>query len=138
MMRLVEPLGKLILNGIGYSGEGVEEGLFGGFCHCGGVMYQKFWFKTDNESILVSECEKCWKHKAMIFNSTSFVGCEDVEVLGRYEFVEFLKEVLSEKEFEALVRKANGDEFNSIAYSNAKKKLKELNIDPSEVQNLIK
>ncbi len=137
-MKLVEPLGKLILNGIGYSGEKVEEELFGGFCQCGGVMYQRFWFKRGAESILVSECEKCWKYKAMIFNSLSFVGCEDVEVLGRYDLVDFLKEILSEKELEALVKKAKGEEFHPIAYSNAKKKLSEIEIEPNEVINLIK
>lgn len=133
MIKLIEPLKKLIIDGLGVGGEEVEEQLFGGFWDCGGVMYQRFWFTKDSEKILVSECEKCWKHKAMIFNSHSFVSRQNVDVLGKYDFIEFLKETLGSREFEALVKKAKNEDFDPISYSKAKKLLASMNLDVEEV-----
>ncbi|WP_456329871.1 hypothetical protein [Archaeoglobus sp.] len=133
MIKLIEPLKKLIVDGLGVNGEEVEEQLFGGFCECGGVMYQRFWFTKDSEKILVSECEKCWKHKAMIFNSHSFVSRQNVDVLGKYDFIEFLKETLGSREFETLVKKAKNEDFDPISYSKAKKLLASMNLDVEEV-----
>lgn len=137
MMWLLEPLRKLIYNGESVAGEDVRERLFGGFCECGGLMYQKFWFSRSLEKILVSECEKCWKHRALVFNSTSFVLSADVKVVGRYELSAFLKEVLGEREVLALVKKARGEEFDPIAYTNAKKKLNAMNLEVEELIRLL-
>ncbi len=74
----------------------------------------------------------------MIFNSHSFVSYHNVEVLGKYDFVELLKEILGEKEFESLVRKAKNEEFDPVSYTKAKKMLTSMNLDIDEILNQIR
>ncbi len=138
MIRLVEPLKKVILEDTVYSGEEVEDEFFGGFCSCGGLMIQKLWIESDNKKILVCECEKCWKNEAIIFNSYNFETRQDVEVLGRYEFMNYLKQILTGSEFEALLNKAQNKEFKPIAYSNAKKKLSKMNFEIEEILDILR
>ncbi len=138
MIRLVEPLKKIILDDTVFNGEEVQEELFGGFCRCGGLMFQKLWIKSENRRILVCECEKCWKNEAIFFNSSKFETRQDVEVLGRYEFMDYLKQILTESEFEAVLNKARNKEFQTIAYSNAKKKLSNMNFKMEEILDLLR
>ncbi len=134
MMIYIEPLDKLITEKGTLMGERVRENFFGGFCGCGGIMYQKTWFQDGNGSILISECEKCWKNEALNFNGETPVGTKkEIRVIERAEFKEFLKEVLSNAEFEAVLAKSSGEEYNSNALSRAKKKLEELNLTLDEV-----
>lgn len=138
MIKLVEPLKKVILEDTAYAGEEVEEKFFGGFCECGGLMLQKLWVQSGNKRILISECEKCWKNKAIVFSSFKFEEKRDVDVLNRHEFAEYLKNFLTDSEFEALLNKAKGREFQSIAYSNAKKKLLDMNFTIEEVLDILR
>lgn len=133
-MILVEPLMKLIINGHAVPGERVKEKMFGGFCKCGGVMYQKLWFQQDNYKILVSECEKCWRNEALSFNGRKALAWRDeVKVIDRTDLKDFLKEHLSTAEYEALEAKAQGEEYNYNAFSRAKKKLEEIGLSVEEV-----
>jgi len=138
MIKLIEPLKKLIIDGLAVSGEEVEDQLFGGFCDCGSLMYQRFWFTKESEKILVSECDRCWKYKAMIFNSHSFVSHQSVDVIGKHDFIEFLQKTIGNREFEALLRKSKNEEFDPLHYSKAKKMLASMNLDVEEVLNQIK
>lgn len=138
MIRLIEPLKKVVLDDTVMSGEEVKEELFGGFCTCGGWMFQKIWIESETKKILISECEKCWKNEAIIFNSLKFETKQEVKVIGKHEFVEFLKEILSNSEIEAIINKARNREFHSIAYSNAKKKLLNMNFKMEEVLEMLR
>jgi len=134
VMILIEPLIKLIINGHAVPGERVKERLFGGFCRCGGVMYQKLWFQQDNYKILVSECEKCWRNEALSFNGRKALAWRDeVKVVDRTGFKDFLKEYLTTAEYEALEAKARGEEYNYNALSRARKKLEEIGLSVEEV-----
>jgi len=125
---------KLIINGHAVPGERVKEKMFGGFCKCGGVMYQKLWFQQDNYKILVSECEKCWRNEALSFNGRKALAWRDeVKVIDRTDLKDFLKEHLSTAEYEALEAKAQGEEYNYNAFSRAKKKLEEMGLSVEEV-----
>lgn len=135
---MVEPLKKLLINGKAVSGEFVKERLFGGFCNCGGVMLQKLWINSEDEAILIAECEKCWKNQAKIFNSLSFIGQTDVTVLDKSKFKQFLNKVLSGSEYEALVNKALGQDYQPSALSRAKKKLAEMNLEIDDVLDILK
>ncbi|WP_202320678.1 hypothetical protein [Archaeoglobus neptunius] len=138
MIRLIEPLKKVILEDTVYECEEVQEQLFGGFCDCGGLMFQKLWFEKNGEKILISECEKCWKNEARIFVNFNFVGKQEVEVLGRYELIDFLKNLLTKIEFEALLKKARDSSFQSMALSNARKKLSSMNFNFEEILNVVR
>ncbi len=137
-MMFVEPLKRVIIDDKALKGEEVREKKFGGFCSCGGIMHQKLWIRNGANEILISECEKCWKNEAMIFNSRRFVRKEDVAVLSRSEFMEFLKEILSDTEFEAVLNKAKGSSYKPSALSRAKKKLAERDIELDEVIEILK
>ncbi len=137
MIRLIEPLRKVILDGVAYSGVEVQDELFGGFCDCGGIMFQKLWIENETRKILISECEKCWKNEATIFNSLRFEGKQDVEVLGRHEFKKFLSEVLDESELEALINRAKNREYHPMKYSSAKKKISKMKLEVEEVLELL-
>jgi len=137
-MILVEPLMKLIINGHAVSGERVKEKLFGGFCKCGGIMYQKSWFQQDNDKILVSECEKCWRNEALSFNGRrAFAWRSEVKVIGRTDLKDFLKEHLTTAEYEALKAKAHGKDYNYNALSRARKKLEEIGLSLEEIATYI-
>ncbi len=138
MIRLIEPLKKVILDGIAHSGTEVQGELFGGFCSCGGIMFQKLWIENETRKILISECEKCWKNEAMIFNSTNFEGKQDVEVLGRNEFRDFLKEILDESELEAVINRARNREYHPMKCSAAKKKISRIKLKIEEVLELLR
>ncbi|MEM0350877.1 MAG: hypothetical protein QXR27_01800 [Archaeoglobaceae archaeon] len=138
MIYLLEPIKKVVIEDIAYSGEEVKEKFFGGFCDCGGIMLQKIWLNVENLRILISECEKCWKNSAYFFNSRKFIKKEEVKVVGRGEFVEYLKNYLSDLEIEAIIEKAKGKPYRPSDLSRAKKKLNDMNISLEEVIETIK
>ncbi len=134
-MLVIEPLKKVVIDNKAYDVKVQNGKLFGGFCNCGGILKQKFWISVDSGSkkILISECDDCWKNVAMVFNSTKFVEKRDVRVLTRKDMKDFLSEVLSPSEYEAVISKARGDRYNPSAMSRAKKKLSEMNLDVNEI-----
>jgi hypothetical protein len=137
MLLLVEPLKKVIIDNRAYSGEQQNGNYFGGFCTCGGIMRQRIWVETDSSSILISECDDCWKNIALIFNSKKFAGKKEVKTLGKREFGEFLKEILSPSEVESILNKARGERYNPSSLSRAKKKLARMNLGLEEVLKVI-
>jgi hypothetical protein len=133
-MIYIEPINRLIRDKKAFKGEKVDKKYFGGFCDCGGIMYQKSWFHFDSHSILISECEKCWKNEFMNFNGRTRSGSKgNVQVVERAEFKDFIRELLSASEFEAVVAKTRGESYNSAALSRAKRKLEEMNLPFDEV-----
>ncbi len=137
-MMLVEPLKKVIIEDRAIKGDEVRGSKFGGFCNCGGIMHQKFWIQNGAKEILISECEKCWKNEAMIFNSRRFVGKQEVRVLSKSEFIEYLRSILSDLEFEAVLGKARGSAYKPAALTRAKKKLTEMDLSIDEVIEVLK
>ena len=81
-MRIVilDPLYRAIVDGRMVEGERVKSKQFGGFCRCGGVMHQKLWLNLDGKRVLVSECEKCWRNEATLFEGKEVVGRVEVTV----------------------------------------------------------
>lgn len=138
MIFLLEPLKKVVVEDLGYSGEVVEEKRFGGFCDCGGKMFQRIWVKLENTKIMISECEKCWKNSAYFFNFTKFLRKEDVQVVDKNAIVEFFKNYLSDLEIEALIAKARNRAYKPSDFSRAKKKLDEMNFSVEEVLSVLK
>lgn len=132
-MRLIEHLTKVQVDGSFVQGEKVNNNFFGGFCSCGGIMYQKLWFKTNGSSMVISECEKCWRNEAMEFNGKKFISREEVEVVDRVDFKNLLKDYLSNSEYSALDSKWNNEEYNYGAFSRAKKKLEEMGLNLEDV-----
>ncbi|AGK60822.1 hypothetical protein Asulf_00813 [Archaeoglobus sulfaticallidus PM70-1] len=133
-MILIEPINRLIFRDRAIKGERVKGKYFGGFCTCGGIMYQKSWFAEDGKLILVSECEKCWKNEAMVFNNNTPVGQkEEVKTIERPYLEDVLEELLSPSEFEAVMAKARGENYNPTAFSRAKKRLSDFNLDLDEI-----
>jgi len=120
-----------------FDGEKVKDQVFGGFCTCGGTMYQKIWFKVDNNPILVSECEKCWRNEAMTFNSTTLVKREEIEVVDRRDFKDLLLKILTEKEYKTIQAKWRNEEYNPSTLSNAKKKLELAGLALDEITGYI-
>jgi hypothetical protein len=125
------------INGNFISGEKVRDRVFGGFCTCGGIMFQKLWFDADGKSILVSECEKCWRNEAMTFNKNRFISREEIEVIDRREFKDMLKNFLSTSEYDALQSKLRDEEYNYNAFSRAKKKIEEIGLTLEDVISYI-
>ncbi|WP_156786008.1 hypothetical protein [Archaeoglobus veneficus] len=137
-MILIEPLTKFFVDGHVVKGEKVKQKVFGGFCTCGGVMYQKSWFREGNFYILVSECEKCWRNEAMAFNgSKNLISRDEVRVIDRTEMKKFLKELLSTSEYDALIARARDEEYNYNAFSRAKKKLEDIGLEVEEVMSYL-
>jgi len=133
-MIYIEPINRLVREKKAVKGEKVTQRYFGGFCECGGIMYQKSWFHFDGHSILISECEKCWKNEFMNFNGRTRNGSKGkVTVVERSDFKEFIKDHLSASEFEALLAKSRGESYSSTALSRAKKKLEEIDLPFDEV-----
>ncbi|HDN73598.1 MAG TPA: hypothetical protein ENG16_01065 [Archaeoglobus sp.] len=137
-MLVLEPLKKAIVNHRAVNLEEITAKKFGGFCSCGGVMFQKSWVRNENREILISECERCWKIEALVFNSRRFVRKEDVIIIKGDDFVNFLRDFLSESEFEAVIGKAKGNKYKPTALSRAKKRLSNLNLNIDEVLTLLK
>jgi len=134
LMILIEPLMKMFIHDHIVEGEKVKEKLFGGFCVCGGIMYQKSWFHMENILVVVSECEKCWRNEAMAFNgSKALVSRDEVEVVDRTQIKQFLKRLLSQSEYEALITKARGEGYNYNAYSRAKSRLERIGLPVDEI-----
>ncbi|WP_457591426.1 hypothetical protein [Geoglobus sp.] len=127
MRMYLEPLKILIYDDRAIPGENGSG--FGGFCSCGGEMSQKTWHRYGDLRILVSECENCWNTEALVFRGTEFVERSEVKVFKRNELTEFLSEVLSEAELEAVMEKRRNGNYSYAAYSRAKKKLEGLGLD---------
>lgn len=138
MIYFLEPLKKVVIEDLGYSGEEVKRRSFGGFCDCGGKMFQKLWVKIENTRIMISECEKCWKNSAYFFNSLKFLRKEDVSVIEKSAILDFLKNYLSDLELEALVAKAKDKVYKPVDLSRAKKKLSEMNFSLEEILPVLK
>ncbi len=134
----IEPLNSIIIGDKALTGERVEDGIFGGFCNCGGVMYQRARFKNGNTGIVLSECEKCWKNQAIVISldEGKVEKKLEVEVVNRGKVQEFLKSLLSESEYESLKSKMMGKEYSYASFSKAKKKLEKLGIDVNELASL--
>ena len=135
MITLLEPFSILIIDGNALKVERVDGNVFGGFCRCGGIMVQKAWIE---ERILISECEKCWRVEALIFNGRKLVDRLEVKVIYRQNIDEFLRDLLSPAELEAIYRKARNSTYNYNAFSRAKRKLEELKIDVNEIIGLLR
>ncbi len=135
MIVLIEPFSVLLVDGNALKIERVNDEVFGGFCKCGGRMVQKGWV---GERILVSECEKCWRVEALFFNGKKLVSRKEVWVVYRQNMEEFLRELLSPAELEAVSRKAKNVPYNYNAFSRAKKKLEEINLNVDEVMELLR
>jgi hypothetical protein len=138
MIILIEPIRKVIIEDRAFDCKPVSENYFGGFCDCGGLMIQKFWVENENKSILISECERCWNNEAMIFDSKTFRGKEKVTVYDRFRIKDYLSEVLSFGELEAIVNKVRGKSYKPSSLSRAKKKLESLDLDFNEILQLLK
>ncbi|MFO7966108.1 MAG: hypothetical protein R6U44_00720 [Archaeoglobaceae archaeon] len=136
-MILIEHLYKMQVNSHFFEGEKVRDSIFGGFCDCSGTMFQKMWFDLNGKSTLISECEKCWKNEAMIFDGSELTSREEIEVVDRRDFSSVLKSILSNSEYEALNSKWQSRDYNYNAYSRAKKKLNEVGLSPEEVTSYI-
>ncbi len=136
MSVYIEPMNTLILDGEALEGRRVNNELFGGFCECGGVMLQKAVFQSGKKNVILSECERCWKNRAMILENGE-VDVKDVRVVNRGKMSEFLKEILSDSELEAIRNKAKGREYSYTSFSKAKKKLEKLGLDVGEVMKLL-
>ena len=132
MKAYVEPL-KLLICG-NEASKGVKaERIFGGFCDCGGIMFQKSWHVLNGRKLLVSECDKCWKVKAYAFSGVELVETFELETYSRANLLDLLKELLSEAEYAAIVEKFNGGNYNYSAFSRAKKKLESMGFDFEEL-----
>ncbi len=138
MIFLLESLKKVVIEDLSYSGEEVTQKRFGGFCECGGKMFQKLWVNVENTRIMISECEKCWNHSAYFFNSTKFLRKENVHVIEKNAIVEFLKNYLTDLEIEALIAKARDKVYKPVDLSRAKRKLNDMKISLEEVLAILK
>ncbi|MEG9195454.1 MAG: hypothetical protein V6S10_09085 [Candidatus Methanoglobus sp.] len=138
MIDLIEPLKLAVIENVAYGVQEVSEKLFGGFCDCGGRMLQKFWLNLEGMRILFSECEKCWKNHAYLFNSTKFLRREEVRLVGRGEILDYLKNFLTELELEALLSKAQSKIYKPQDLARAKKKLSDMNLPFEEIVSLLK
>lgn len=138
MIYLLEPLKKVVIEDLSYSGEAIDYKRFGGFCECGGKMFQKLWVKLEDTRIMISECEKCWKNSAYFFNLKKFLRKEEVQVVEKNAIVEFFKNYLSDLELEALIAKAKDRVYRPVDLSRAKKKLNDMNFSLEEVLTILK
>ncbi len=138
MIYLIESLKKVLVGSRFLDGDIVKDRRFGGFCNCGGIMFQKIWVAIGDCEILISECEKCWKNQAYIFNSKRFIRKEDVNVITRDKFKEYLQSFLELNEFTSLINALNGYEYDLKAFESAKNKLEALNLKIDEISDLLK
>ena len=135
-ITLIEPLIKLIIENKTYNGKKVSKKYFGGFCKCGGIMYQKFWFETKYLTLLVSECEKCWRCELLSFNGATLAWRKDVEVINKSNFIEFLKSKLNDSELKALKASFLGKNYNYDDFYSAKRKLENIKLNLEEIKLL--
>ncbi len=136
MKAYVEPLKLLIYESEASRGEKAEN-YFGGFCECGGVMYQKSWHNVNGKKLLVSECEKCWKVKAFAFSGLDLVESFELKLYSRGNIKELLKDILTDVEYQAVLEKLNGGNYNYSAFSRAKKKVESLGIRFEELASYL-
>jgi len=123
---IINPLQKIFFEGKVYEIEPVN-GLFGGFCDCGGVMTQKGWV---GNWLMIPECESCWKLEAFLYENYRFVERFEIPLV---DLEDFLREILTPLEFEAIVQKVNGQSYNYTTFSRAKKKMEEMNLVLDEI-----
>jgi len=133
-MKYIEPLSVVILDGRAFKADRVRKQLFGGFCKCGGRMVQKAWV---GESILISECEKCWRTEAFRFNGRRLVERREVEVVSKRNVKDFLSDVLTPTEFDAVMDRAKGRQYNYGAFSRARRKLENMGLNVEELLTLL-
>jgi hypothetical protein len=138
MIHLIEPIKMVVIENLAYNVNDVSEKLFGGFCGCGGRMLQKFWLNLEGMRVLFSECEKCWKNHAYVFNSIKFLRKEEVRVIGKGEILDYLKNFLTELEVEALLNKAQNRAYKPQDLARVKKKLSDMNLPLEEILSLLK
>ncbi|RLI74075.1 hypothetical protein DRP04_15095 [Archaeoglobales archaeon] len=122
----IDPFSVVLMEDKAFKAEKVDGNIFGGFCKCGGIMLQKAWV---DDILMIAECERCWKVEAFRFNGRKFVERCDVIVIYRQNLVEFLRDILSSAEFEAIRNKAKNLSYNYNAFSRAKKKIEELKLN---------
>lgn len=131
---VIEPLNSLVFEGKAIPGKRVNSKLFGGFCECGGIMYQKAKFKKDKFGILVSECEKCWRNQALVLSvDGELVSKVDVKVIDRSSISDFIRNILSSSEYKALISKASGGKYSYPVFSKAKRKLESMGINVNDL-----
>ncbi len=137
-MIVIEPLRKILIEDKAVDCEEVREDLFGGFCSCGGKLKQRFWAKNGDRSVMIAECEKCWTHEAIIFEGRSFKERLRPKIVTKRGLIDFLKDVLSEAEFEAVKNRLVGKNFNPTSFSRAKKRLERMNVSLDRILEILK
>jgi hypothetical protein len=130
----IDPFSVVFIDDKAVKVERVNGNIFGGFCKCGGIMFQKAWV---GNTLLISECERCWRVEAFRFNGKRLIERLEVAVIDRSNLKDFLKEILASVEFEALEKKARNEQYNYNAYSRAKKKLEEFNLNVEEILRVL-
>ena len=130
----IDPFSVVLIEDKAFKAEKVDGNVFGGFCKCGGIMFQRAWV---NNTLMISECERCWKVEAFRFNGKKLIERCDVVVVYRQNLVEFLREILSPAEFEAVRNKAKNLTYNYNAFSRAKRKLEELKLNVDEILKIL-
>ncbi len=135
----IEPLNSLIFDGKALKGVRVKDKIFGGFCECGGTMYQKIRFLNSELGILVSECESCWKNDALILSMSEgrVIDRGNLKLVDRSNIIDFLKEILSESELNSIIMRASGESYSHSSFSRAKKKLEKMNLSVDDILTLI-
>jgi len=122
--------GKIFFEGRMYDLE--PSSGFGGFCECGGLMNQIGWVGM---WLMVSECESCWKVEVFLYKDFIFVERFEIPCLSMREF---LMEILTPSEFDALIKRLNGKRYNYSMFSRAKKKIEEINLSFDKIIEILK
>lgn len=130
----IDPFSVVLIEGRAFKAEKVDGNIFGGFCKCGGIMLQKAWV---DDTLMISECERCWKVEAFRFNGKKLIERCDVIVISRQNLLEFLREILTPAELEAIQNKARNLSYNYNAFSRAKKKIEELKLNLDEILGIL-
>jgi len=91
-------------------------------------MYQKAWV---DYWLMISECERCWRVEGFLFENKRFVERFEIEVVE--DLRDFLSEVLTPAELEAVINKAKNANYNYNAFSRAKKRLEVMNLNVEDV-----
>jgi len=136
MRVYIEPANILIYEEQASSGK-KAKGWFGGFCECGGTLIQRTWHNINGRDILISECDRCWRFKLIAFVEYEVYEISDVVSFNRNNLREFFKSFLSEAEYEAVMTKIEGKNYNYSAFSRAKKRFEEMGLDIDSFLKLI-
>ncbi len=137
MIIVIEPLSRVFVDDRVVKLNKLNDSTFGGFCSCGGEMVQRGIATVGDERMIIVECKSCWKTDAIVFNGRLRTEKVEVEIVDRRNFKEFLKKHLTELEYESLIKKAHGEDYNYNAFSRAKKKLEDMGFDADEVLLLL-